>query len=295
MTALRRPLAAAPLAALLAAPAAAQGAGDLRLTDFLDASRLTLSGAAAVGEDGALTLTPAQGWMSGSVFSSAQISTKAFSTYFAFRMDRPGGGGADGIALIAQTASASLGENGGGMGYEGVPNSLAVEFDTWRNGWDRSDNHTGLLINGDVRHRDFGPVDIEAPFEAGETWHAWLDYDGCTLELRLSRAGLRPPGAVFAHPVDIPALLGSETAFVGFAAATGAAWARHEILAWTYLERYAPGESGDAMTSGTAAAGDPGAGVEEEEASSSSSAAWLGAAQRAEPPAPAAPRTPCRP
>ena len=42
--------------------------------------------------------------------------------------------GADGVAFVLQGQSAAeLGEGGAQMGYGGIPNSLAVEFDTWYN------------------------------------------------------------------------------------------------------------------------------------------------------------------
>lgn len=220
---------------------AAQEQGqDLKLRDFQDLSRLTVSGAASVGGGGVLTLTPSQDWTAGSVFSSQQISTTTFSTFFSFRISEPGGGGADGIAMVMQTVSASLGEVGGGMGYQNVPNSLAIEFDTWRNGWDADDNHLGLLVNGNIEHQNFPAVPLEQKLEDGAPWYVWVDYDGAVLSLRLAREKRRPDQASFEHFVDIPDLLQSETAFVGFASATGAARAKHEILEWTYLERFAP-------------------------------------------------------
>lgn len=228
------------------------GTGDLRLNDFRDVSAVTLSGSAMALPDGGLLLTPSKGWTTGSVFSTQMISTRAFSTFFAFRISEPGNGGADGIAFVAQTVSASLGDVGGGMGYAGVKNSLAIEFDTWRNDWDADDSHTGLLINGDVGHADFAPVPLGLQLEDGAIWHVWVDYDGDTLSLRLSPEPKRPADPTFAHRLDIPALLDSDAAFVGFASATGAARARHEILAWTYLERFAPEETAGGGVDGLA-------------------------------------------
>ena len=42
--------------------------------------------------------------------------------------------GGDGFAFVLHrdpSGSAALGTNGRGLGYEGIENSLAVEFDTW--------------------------------------------------------------------------------------------------------------------------------------------------------------------
>lgn len=217
-------------------------AQDFKLRDFSDLSGLTVSGEAMVGEDGQLVLTPSRTWAAGSIFSSQQISTNTFSTFFAFRMSDPVGGGADGIALVLQTVSASLGEAGGGMGYQNVPNSMAIEFDTWRNGWDADDNHLGLLINGSIDHTAFPAVPLAGSLEDGQPWYVWVEYDGALLSLRIAREKVRPEQATLEQFIDVPALLQSETAFVGFASATGQAYAKHEILEWTYLGRFAPEE-----------------------------------------------------
>ena len=218
------------------------GSDNLRLSDFLDTTDLTLSGSAKVESNGSLTLTPSEFWLAGSVFSSKRISTNKFSTYFSFRISDPGNGGADGIALVAQNVSASLGDVGGGMGYDGVGDSLAIEFDTYQNAWDVDANHTGLLINGDVKHQNFPAVRIRQSFEDGRPWHVWIDYDGKTMSLRMARERQRPDSPIFEHSIDIRNLLDSDVAFVGFASATGASRAHHQILEWTYLERFAPND-----------------------------------------------------
>lgn len=229
--------------ALLALPlsAAAEPTGTaLDYPGFADAAGLSLNGAANVADDGSLVLTPSRDWTSGSAFASEPLSMKTFSTAFAFQIDRPGGGGADGIAFIAQTVSASLGDLGGGMGYEGTRQSLAIEVDTWRNGWDPDGNHAGLLIDGDVTHRDFAAVPLDDPLEDDAPWFAWIDYDGAKISLRLARTSERPETAVFTHAIDVPAVLNADDAWIGFAAATGAARARHRILDWIYAERHDP-------------------------------------------------------
>ncbi|WP_274476376.1 lectin-like domain-containing protein [Mangrovimonas aestuarii] len=78
-------------------------------------------------------------------------------------------GGADGMALVIKSnANAIIGTPGGGLGYEGINNSLAVEFDIWQNG-NRSDpaaDHVALTYNGVADHASTynlaGPVDASA-------------------------------------------------------------------------------------------------------------------------------------
>lgn len=65
-----------------------------------------------------------------------QVVNSGFTTYFKFQIHNagicctPG----DGFAFVIQTASsAALGGGFGGIGYAGISNSLAVEFDTFQN------------------------------------------------------------------------------------------------------------------------------------------------------------------
>lgn len=77
-------------------------------------------------------------------------------------------GGADGVAfLLRGVGSNSQGSSGGGVGYQGITPSFAVEFDTYANGSnaDPSQDHTAIQLNGNPNHNDsnaniFGPVSI---------------------------------------------------------------------------------------------------------------------------------------
>ncbi len=84
-------------------------------------------------------------------FQTKQPVAGGFTTYFKFQMHSPESSPyiADGIAFVVQNAGAadpnygasgsgitSLGFNGGGIGYTGIPNSLAIEFDIYGNAWD---------------------------------------------------------------------------------------------------------------------------------------------------------------
>ncbi len=63
--------------------------------------------------------------------------------------------GADGVTFaIIDTANGltALGAGGGGLGYLGIPNSLAVEFDTYQNtaNFDPINDHIGIVQNGSI-------------------------------------------------------------------------------------------------------------------------------------------------
>lgn len=64
--------------------------------------------------------------------------------------------GADGIAFVIQKSSNSAGSSGIGIGYAGISPSFAVEFDTYKNGFDPEDDHYAVQINGNVNHNIAG-------------------------------------------------------------------------------------------------------------------------------------------
>jgi hypothetical protein len=68
-------------------------------------------------------------------FANKQRVAGGFRVSFALRFTRDNPAiGADGITFVIQNASrVALGNAGHGMGYSGITNSIAVEFDTYRN------------------------------------------------------------------------------------------------------------------------------------------------------------------
>ncbi|WP_241483433.1 L-type lectin-domain containing protein, partial [Kordia zhangzhouensis] len=78
--------------------------------------------------------------------------------------------GADGITFILKNSSTpEIGNLGGGMGYEGINNSIAVEFDTWQNN-DLSDpffDHLAIVSEGDNNHTF--ATNLAGPVQASPT------------------------------------------------------------------------------------------------------------------------------
>ncbi|MBW3600466.1 MAG: hypothetical protein KY475_24780, partial [Planctomycetes bacterium] len=214
---------------------------------------INLNGTAAIQND-ALRLTPPQSSQAGSAFlqtASAINSSSSFTTSFAFHLT--GGqesAGADGIAFIVQNDSRGadeLGGVGGDLGYHGVAPSLAIEFDTYGNGWDPNPNHIAVLVNGDVtRHQSLvtSPVDLNG----GGPYYAWIDYTGTTdsLEVRISGVNARPSQATLsATGIALESFVGSQ-AFFGFSGGTGGLFNDQQILDWTLTTELPTADFGDA-------------------------------------------------
>jgi fibronectin-binding autotransporter adhesin len=219
---------------------------------------LHVNGSASVGYLGSqLQLTPSSPSQGGSAFTTNAISlgnNGSFSTHFQFQLSNSGGigdgdgSGADGIVFVVQTVSNNVGANGGGIGYFGIPNSIGIEFDTFNNG-EISGNHVGVDENGGLQ--DFGAVNEPTRFNNGQIWNAWIDYDryASNLEVRWSLLPTRPASSMLTlGGVNLPAILGTNNAFVGFTAATGAAYNDQDILNWQFNQINQSPWTGDADT-----------------------------------------------
>ena len=245
MNGMRNVLAAGLLAT---AAATANAAIVINFPDFSNCSTLQLNGNAACTAN-VLRVTPAAFGQSGSAFAQTIVPLgpgNAFSTYFAFRIANNFGSdgdgpGADGITFTVQPNSNTAGGGGGGIGYSGIPNSVAVEFDTWDNGvgfGDPNGNHVGVDLNGNIA--SVIAVPVATRLNDGNVWYAWVDYNGTVLEARLSQTNARPAAATISYTVNLATVIGTTQAFVGFTSGTGAAYADHDVLAWTFDNSYAP-------------------------------------------------------
>jgi hypothetical protein len=208
---------------------------------------LALNGIASVA-GARLQLTDGGVTESGSAFYATPINVQQFATDFLFQLSNAD---ADGMTFVIQRAGASaLGDNGGGLGYAGIGNSVAVKFDLYDNGGEGS-NSTGLYINGVVP--TVPSVDLTSygiNLHNGSTYHAQLSYDGSNLALTLTDTN--NPAATFSttFPIDIPGTIGGTTAFVGFTGGTGGASAVQQILQWNFSSN---GTSISALTGGATA------------------------------------------
>ena len=242
------------VATLTVLAATESGAVVVQFENFSSTSGLTLSGSSAgnvnngIDPNPVLRLVQSTTSQTGSAFSSTQINASSFSTSFDYRLTNPGGivdlsnqSGADGFVFVVQPVSASIGGLGGGLGYSGVSPSVGIEFDTFHNSFDPDTNHVGINVNGNVDSNSQGNTAFVSPrFDDGNLWSAWVDYDGATLEVRTNQTGVRPVLALISVPIDIESIIGQPTAFVGFAAGTGSAYANHDIVSWEYRDSFDP-------------------------------------------------------
>jgi hypothetical protein len=219
------------------------------------ATTLTLNGSAKLGTGllggPVIWLTPAQQYQAGTAFTTKKIAFGAryiFGTFFMFQMINPNSQASDGMTFVIQTESASaLGGDGGALGYVGITPSVAVEFDTWNNGggFDINDNHAAILTNGQRNDIDpqtpYGVTNCQPTtgqfgcMNNGHIWSVWIDYDGTNLNVAIADNSIKRPANLISYPIDIPALLGPNGAFVGFGAGTGFGYEDHFVFGWRFL------------------------------------------------------------
>jgi hypothetical protein len=234
----------------------------------------------AVATGGALQLTPAiTGQMGSAWFATQQAVAGPFSTTFTFQLS---GGNttqspADGIAFVIQnSALTALGPDGCGIGFGdsayctsstgGIPNSLAVEFNTYENpSVDTSNNdvtiqscpvteanptgansvdptctiavnnsllnasnQTITLADGNVHMVTitYTPSTLATCGEGGTT-------NCSSLDVLLDSTDLFP-GGVLVNLSTLLSLASGNNAYIGFTAATGGGDDNQDILSWTF-------------------------------------------------------------
>ena len=220
----------------------------LTINDFIDSSSLQLNGAASV-VDGLLRLTPDETWQAGSAFFNQALAIDTdtdFSTQFQFQLSGgDGANGADGFTfLLNGGGSNALGDAGSKLGYGGIAQSLAIEFDTY-NWKEVNGNHVALLTNGNTSsHLSLGTPGFD--LNGSGLLTAWIDYSGQTDELSvyLSETETRPTAALFEHTIDITSVLG-ENAYVGFSGGTGGLTNNQDIYNWEFESSSGTGDVPD--------------------------------------------------
>jgi len=210
-------------------------------SSFTSTQSLQLNGNAAL-DAGTLRLTSAANNLRGSAFFTTPLpvtSTTSFQTNFGFRLDGGQGiAGADGFAFLLQNATAgasALGSGAGGaMGYNGISNSVIIEFDTFQNPGEISNNHVSILVGGSSVPLTTRNVSFD--FNSGSNLRAWIDYNGDARELAVyvSNGTTKPTAAIATAALDLAAIVGNR-AFMGFTAATGGANNNHRILDWNVV------------------------------------------------------------
>jgi hypothetical protein len=198
---------------------------------FSSVAGLTLNGSAVNTDDSRLQLTTAGLYQAGSVFWNQPIGVQSFTTDFLFQLSSAQG---DGFAFTIQNVGANaLGASGSGLGYQNIAKSVAIKFDFYNNAGEGTDS-TGVYTNGAIP--TVPAVDMSASgvvLRSGDSIQAHITYDGTTLSMTLLDL-VTNKTFVLSQAVNIPQIVGANTAYVGFTGSTGGLTASQKLLYWTY-------------------------------------------------------------
>jgi hypothetical protein len=165
--------------------------------------------------NGSLKLTDGSGSEVSSAFLNCPQYIGAFTASYTYQ--DVGSGGADGCAFVLQNApngAAALGGGGGGLGYSAVTPSVAVEFNIY------SANTVGMAVrpNGatGTPYGGTGSVNLAGGHPIGVT----ISYNGTVLSTTLTDA-VSHVSFVTNTSLNIPSVLGTNTAYVGLTGADG--------------------------------------------------------------------------
>ncbi len=199
-------------------------------TGFPSGTGLSINGNASLSGT-SLLLTNGGFKEASSAFTTSPVNIQAFATDFNFQLTNAT---ADGFTFTIQNMGpTALGSNGGSLGYGGIGKSVAVKFDVYQNPGDPSGNSTGIFVDGAL---PVGGIDLTGTginLHSGDQMHADIAYDGEALTLTITDLVTQ---ATWSNPIaiDIPDIVGGNTAYVGFTAGTGAVSSTQQILNWTF-------------------------------------------------------------
>ena len=137
-------------------------------------------------------------------------------------------GGADGMAFVLRQSGTFTGTGGGQLGYGGILNSIAIEVDTWNNGWagEIGSDHLGMNSNGVLTHNLVAATPI-ANIEDGVYHDFRVIWDPALFEMEVFLDGV----SIFTYTGDLVTTVFGGVSMVrwGWTGATGGAWNLQQV------------------------------------------------------------------
>ena len=213
------------------------------------ATNLVLNGSAILsGTKLQITDGNPAGYEAGSAWYSVPANIQSFTTDFSFQITPGTTPTADGMAFVIQgNTTSALGPEGGGLGYGPdyptnpsasahvpIAKSVAVKFDLYDNAGEGVDS-TGIYTNGVSPTTP--AVDMTSSgvdLHSGNVFKVHMTYDGTTLTMTITDTTNAAKTFTTSQAINIPSIVGGNTALVGFTGGTGGLTAIQGILTWTF-------------------------------------------------------------
>jgi hypothetical protein len=220
---------------------------NLNYQDFSSTQGLNLVGN-AIQSGTIVKITPsAPSNVGGTWATNKQAVNMGFTTTFRFNItdqhawDQKG---SDGFAFVIQNSNGSaLGNDGQYIGYN-IPNSVAVEFDTYNNSIYFSDGaypHVSVQTRGQSTNSpnhtySHGYTSAIPDIQDGNTHTIQINYNPGVMNVYMDT------NFILSVPLDLTTLnLDGGKAWVGFTGSTGMGYEAHNLLSWSYTEVPEPG------------------------------------------------------
>ena len=189
-----------------------------------------------------IRLTDGRPGQAASAFFLHAVPIAQFHAAFMFRIGA-GPNVADGMTFTLQgTSPHALGASGGGLGVgvdanggsaaTGIPRSVAIKFDAYDNAGE-GPNSTGLFINGVAPTVPATALPASIDLHAGHPFSVVVIYDGVTLTVTIKDT-VTAALATQNYTVNIPAIVGAGSAFIGFTGGTGGLTAVQDVLSLNF-------------------------------------------------------------
>lgn len=206
---------------------------------FKETEGVLLSSSAKEVKGGKIQLTPAQSNKRGGLWYSADkmFVADTFEASFCFKIyknggEGPSGEGGEGLAFVIHNNEipGKNGEKYGGLGYSGIENSLAIEFDA-QDTEDMGKQHVsvqtnGVLANSYKKASSYASMTLDGyDIKDGKEHTATIHYNNPFLTISLDGF------VVLKCQIDLLETLNLDEgrAWVGITAATGKTYSIHEI------------------------------------------------------------------
>jgi len=230
-----------------------QATGGFNFANFQSTAGLRLVGSAERSGK-VLRVTPAKNDRHGGVWHIAkQPVGGGFESVFEFQFTDNGGlgRGADGLAFVLQNSGSNalagkgssggfaMGDGSGDRNSPGIPSSIAVFFDTFRNEEedDPNNNYLAICTNGKIGEMKWPPARLamqkRLPFNMkdNKVHRARISYQPPVLSVYLDDR-TQP---VLSTTVDVSPVVDADgNAWVGFTASTGGGFENHDVLSWSF-------------------------------------------------------------
>lgn len=208
-----------------------------------------------------LTLTGADGYEAGAIWSKNKVDITNFDSYFVVKLSKGDNRlqqdgspkGADGFTFVFQNESNNvIGESAAGIGYKGIKKSLAIEFDCFNNNiisdgvFDEDGNHIAVFSNKSFpnsnNHQSTANL-ITLPLSQTKTPFLYSDSNYYYVRVTYKNKQLKIyfddinelKNAVINLSIDLSEYLGENQSYIGITAATGSAVQECEVIKWNYF------------------------------------------------------------